>query len=83
MTTETATIQVPRIRDQEGNPTCRWFDAVCPFFMTSSFGTREHCYFGDRTYKGTPADLLRRENGMGTLIPCQQCQVWDQGETGE
>lgn len=67
---ETATITVAKIRDGEGQPTCRWWEQRCPFLMYSRFGAQEHCYWGGHRV------LLRREHGMGTTIPDASCPVW-------
>ncbi len=76
MTMETATITIPRIRDSEGQPTCRWWEHHCPFLMSSGFGTREHCFWLEGCGKHRP-QLERRDNGNGTTIPHQQCPVWE------
>lgn len=76
MTIETATITVPKIRDNDGQPTCRWWGQHCPFLMHSGFGTREHCFWMEGSGKHRP-QLERREHGIGTTIPHQQCPVWE------
>lgn len=79
MSTETTAIMVPKIRDGDGQPTCRYWDQICPFMMHSSFGTREHCFWLDGAGKYRP-QLERRhdERGpfMGTTIPHENCPVW-------
>lgn len=76
MSTETTTITVARIRDGDGQPTCRYWEHVCPFLLTSGFGTREHCFWLEGSGKHRP-QLERREFGKGTTIPHQCCPVWE------
>jgi len=76
MAMETYAITVTRIRDSEGQPTCRWSEHHCPFLITSGFGTREHCFLFEDSDKHSP-QLERRDNGTGTTIPHQQCPVWE------
>ena len=76
MTIETATITIRRIRDNDGQPTCRWWDHHCPFLMQSAFGTREHCFWMEGSGKHRP-QLERREHGKGTTIPHPCCPVWE------
>ena len=74
MQKETRQITVPSYRDKEGNPCCAIdFNSseVCPFYRAARFGTREICNFKD-------LDLQRRNDGIGTLIPCEKCLVWTQ-----
>lgn len=76
MTIETTTITVSKIRDNEGEPTCFWWEHCCPFFMTSGFGTREHCFWMTDNGKRQPL-LKRRNDGSGTTIPHEKCPVWN------
>lgn len=78
---ESTTIKIPRYRDADGNPTCladARTNAFCPFLMSSSFGTREHCYWPDGGGEHCP-QLWRRNHGLGTLIPHEHCPVWIEG----
>lgn len=76
MTTETTTITVSKIRDGDGQPTCRYWEHICPFLMVSGFGTREHCFWQLDNRHRWP-QLERREHGKGTTIPHSCCPVWD------
>ena len=76
MALEFTTINIPRIRDNDGQPTCCWWGHHCPFLMQSGFGTRKHCYWQSVSTSIIP-QLQRRENGNGTTIPHQQCPVWE------
>lgn len=79
MSTETTAIMVRKIRDGDGQPTCRYWDEICPFMMQSGLGTRDHCFWlgGSGKYR---VQLERRhdERGpfMGTTIPHKNCPVW-------
>ena len=79
VTNETAAISVPKIRDNDSQPTCLFWEKVCPFYMQSGFGTREHCYWQLGKGKYRP-QLERRDHGMGTTIPHQQCPVWEEAQ---
>ena len=69
-----------RFKDKHGNPCCAEdftkADGICEFYMTSSMGTKESCYF-----LGCDGARLRRRDseqgkGMGTLIPHKNCPIW-------
>lgn len=79
MSTETTAIMVPKIRDGNGQPTCRYWDEICPFMMYFSFSTREHCFWPDDTGRYRP-ELERRHDQrgpfLGPTIPHKNCPVW-------
>lgn len=69
-------IKVNAYKDNAGKPCCaRNFSKgiVCPFYRTKKFGTIETCVFADDNVR-----LLRRgDDGDGTLIPLDNCPVWN------
>ena len=73
-------ISVTAYRDRNGNPCCAWdftTGAFCVFYRTHRFGTGETCVFmADGAGLRTTA-LARRDGGMGSLIPCAECPVWN------
>jgi hypothetical protein len=69
---ETTTISVVKLRDQNGEPTCRWGKNHCPFLWYSVFGTREHCF-----WRGSNFLIERRDDGSGTTVPHSECPVWE------
>ena len=69
------TIEVKDYIDKEGNPSCaNNFNTgeVCEFYLTSNFGTKEHCFFAK-----DGSLLERRALGLGSLIPSRYCKIWD------
>ena len=73
---ETTAVAFPKIRDGEDQPTCLYREKVCPFYMQSDFGAREHCYWlrGKGKYR---TQLERRDHGKGTTLPHEQCPIWE------
>ena len=72
-------IEVVFYRDSENNPTCAIdFNKgeVCKFYRTQRFGTNETCVFSDQNGKYAQT-LNRRKDGLGTLIPCENCPIWN------
>lgn len=62
-------------KDDDGNPCCaKQFGTgeVCIFYRTAKFGLIETCAFLD-----THVSLKRRNEGIGTLIPCDKCILWN------
>lgn len=49
---------------------------VCIFFRTQRMGCNETCLFADQQGKYWKI-LERRKNGIGTLIPHDNCPVWN------
>jgi hypothetical protein len=75
---ESVNLPLHRFRDSQGNCTCASNFATgtfCPFLMTSSFGTREHCFWTEGRGRLRPM-LERRDDGRGTLIPQPECPLW-------
>lgn len=71
MNTEITKIDVVRYTTPSGDPTCAGdfpVGKVCIFYSTEKFGSVEGC-----SYTG---HLLKRENDLGYLIPCDGCPVW-------
>lgn len=63
-------VNVPVYLDKHGHPACAINfkeRKVCPFYLQSSFGQKEVCFFG--------AQLWRRDDGMGSLIPDKRCPI--------
>lgn len=80
MTTEQKILTIDAYRDAENNPCCaRDFATgeVCPFYMTHTFGTGETCFWAGNAALGRPAPLHRRKLGEGTLIPHENCPIWN------
>ena len=74
---EKVRIQLDRIRDKYGQPSCAFSFAtedfeVCEFYRTFAFGCRETCAFSPNENVG----LKRRKGGDGTLIPGDWCLLW-------
>lgn len=69
--TEIATIEIKRLHDKDGNPTCctRWGDNdnTCPLLRVSGLLAWEHCNWTD--------DRIYRRGELGTLIPVAGCPV--------
>ena len=77
-TTETRVMPVTAYRDKSGEPTCAAdLDTgdVCMFYRTHSLGLEETCFFAAQTGRYS-ALMKRRNHGMGTLIPLENCPVW-------
>jgi hypothetical protein len=72
-------MQVTAYRDSKGNPCCAGdfpTGEVCPFYRTQRYGCHETCVFGDAEGKYMKG-LKRRENGDGSLIPLDNCPIWN------
>jgi len=72
-------MEVTCYEDDDGNPTCAIdFSTgdVCVFYRTMSFGCKETCVFAEDTGR-YPEILKRRKNDEGTLIPIENCPVWN------
>lgn len=79
MKVEKFNLVVDRYTDDEGNHCCakHFPDEVCIFYRTSHFGTSETCVFIDPLRE---SHLDRRNQGLGTLIPCSNCPIWYRNE---
>jgi len=78
ITKEVAYIEVVRYRDKDGKPTCaKNFDTgeVCLFYTAQRFGTHEACWFSDKSGKFWET-MRRRNDGIGSLIPLNNCPLW-------
>jgi len=74
--TEEKQITVKAYRDKDGLPTCAVnfrTGEICQFHMLERFGTVAVCAV-------SRLELDRRDDGEGSLIPCEKCIVW-KGET--
>jgi hypothetical protein len=79
MRKEIKRIEVITYRDSDNNPTCAIdFNTgeVCRFYRTQRFGVNETCVFAEQDGKYTQT-LNRRRDGLGTLIPCGNCPIWN------
>jgi len=73
-------IEVERIRDKHGQPSCAFSFSeedfeVCEFYRTQIFGCHETCLFALEN-NGIGQKLKRRKGGLGTLIPGDWCPLW-------
>jgi len=75
---DTFNLEVIRYYDAENNPTCAVDfknNLVCKFYLTQKFGCWETCFFADQNGKYKQI-LNRRKGGNGTLIPLENCPLW-------
>lgn len=74
---EDALIRIPRYVDSNKEPTCAWVNSQCPFLLVARFGTEERCHWPGPGGEIRPV-LERRYNSIGTLVPHNDCPVWNQ-----
>lgn len=72
MTRTETTITVPKLHDNQGNPTCctQWGvrENTCPLLRVQGIKSLELCNW-------TGDELFRRDNGIGKLIPSSECPI--------
>ena len=73
---ERITLEIERYTDDKGQKTCSLnipLKQYCIFLKVGKFGTIEVCSFNEEEEK-----LQRRDNGVGTIIPCKNCRLWNE-----
>jgi len=85
MKDETKSIDITVYRDSKGNPTCaKDFPTgqICRFYRTQRFGCHETCVFADDSGKFLKS-MIRRGKGDGSLVPLDNCPLWDEDEVSQ
>jgi hypothetical protein len=75
---EKITIDLYRLRDNEGNPTCIYnigTKEVCEYYRTQRFGTWSTCIFAPIVQRGL-GEHLESRGELGTLIPGKWCPLF-------
>jgi len=74
MTTLKKIISVDAYLDKDSQETCAISLKTlefCQFYRLSNFGTKESCIFSKDS-----ETLERRDDGLGSLIPLNNCPIW-------
>ena len=79
---QTVYFPILRYMDQDGKPTCiedLSNGDKCEFLQRSYFGQQYHCFWdkSNPTSPHSPDILARGDDGRGSLIPVEDCPLWE------